>query len=516
MKNAFKICWLILFTISINLITSCKKDKPIPPMITTTAISDVTYTSAASGGNVSDEGSSVVISMGICWNTSSGPTIQNTATSENVGMGAFVSRITLLIQNTKYYVRAYASNSAGTSYGNEVTFTTNATSTPLLTTTAISSITQSSAAGGGNITSDNGEPVTGRGVCWSLSNNPTIADSKTSDGTGLSTYVSNITGLSEGTLYHIRSYATNLVGTAYGEDLTFTTLARPTLTTSTISSITLSSAISGGNITSNGGTAVIERGICWNTNSNPTISDIKISNGSGEGIYSCILTDLMPNSACHVRAYATNSVGTNYGNELIFKTYTISDFDNNYYYSVIIGTQTWMTENLRTTHYNNGIAIPLVTDNTQWNNLTTPAFCWYNNDEVSNKKTYGALYNWYSASSANLCPIGWHVPTDSEWTTLLDYLGGSVGAANKLKETGTTHWGYLNAGVNNETGFTAVPAGDRGNNGIFGNKTLGAFIWHPGEFTTWSGQITYIQDTPDAYIEPFMKEFGASIRCLKN
>ena len=118
----------------------------------------------------------------------------------------------------------------------------------------------------------------------------------------------------------------------------------------------------------------------------------------------------------------------------------VQDIDGNNYLTVTIGTQIWMAENLRTTKYNDGTAIPLVTDNTTWANLTTPAYCWYNNDAKTNGSTYGALYNWYSVNTKKLCPTGWHVPNDTEWTTLTTYLGGTAVAGGKLKETGTAHW----------------------------------------------------------------------------
>ncbi|HZY25121.1 MAG TPA: hypothetical protein VFE71_04795, partial [Bacteroidales bacterium] len=225
MKSIFTFCGIIFIILSINLLSSCKKDKssPTPPAITTAAITDINYTTATSGGNVTDEGSSAVLSMGICWNTSPNPVIQNSKTSENVGLGPFVSSISELIQNTKYYVRAYATNSVGTSYGNEVSFTTTANSIPVLTTTTVTSINLYTAISGGNISSDGGSAVTGRGVCWSIINNPTISNSKTSDSLGSGVFISKITGLSKGTTYHVRSYATNSIGTSYGLDLSFST-----------------------------------------------------------------------------------------------------------------------------------------------------------------------------------------------------------------------------------------------------------------------------------------------------
>jgi len=138
---------------------------------------------------------------------------------------------------------------------------------------------------------------------------------------------------------------------------------------------------------------------------------------------------------------------------------TMTDRDGNVYTSVTIGTQTWMVENLKTTKYKDGTDIPLVTDDTEWANLNTPGYCWYNNDAATYKNSYGALYNWYAVSTGKLCPTGWHVPTDAEWTTLTTYLGGESVAGGKLKELGTTHWTTPNTGATNETGFAALPGG---------------------------------------------------------
>jgi hypothetical protein len=224
MKYLLKISGLILFILLFNLFNSCKKDKPTTPSITTTAVTEISYTSSISGGNVTNEGSSPVLSIGICWNTSPAPTVENSKTVQSGASGVFVSNMTQLSNNTKYYVKAYATNSAGTSYGNEVSFTTLEDAIPLLTTATIDSVKGSSAISGGNIIIDNGQPVTARGVCWNTTNNPTISDSKTTDGVGTGTFISKITGLSKGTTYHVRSYATNSVGTSYGEDLSFTTV----------------------------------------------------------------------------------------------------------------------------------------------------------------------------------------------------------------------------------------------------------------------------------------------------
>jgi uncharacterized protein (TIGR02145 family) len=239
----------------------------------------------------------------------------------------------------------------------------------------------------------------------------------------------------------------------------------PTLSTTAASSITTTSATSGGNVISDGGATVTARGVCWSTNQNPTIDNSKTSNDIGTGSFTSNLTGLTANTIYYVRAYATNSMGTAYGNQVTFKTTTdvetntVTDIDGNIYHTVTIGTQVWMVENLKTTKYRNGDPIPNVTGNA-WAALTTGAYCWYNNDAATYKATYGALYNWYAvADSRNIAPTGWHVPTDAEWTTLTTFLGGESVAGGKLKETGTNHWTSPNTGATNETGFTALPGG---------------------------------------------------------
>jgi len=146
---------------------------------------------------------------------------------------------------------------------------------------------------------------------------------------------------------------------------------------------------------------------------------------------------------------------------------TVADADGNLYQTVTIGTQTWMSENLKTTKYKDGTSIQFVNDSAAWSHLSTPGYCWYNNEESGYGNTYGGLYNWYVVETGNLCPTGWHVPTDAEWSTLTDHIGGESVAGGKLKESGTTHWISPNTGATNETGFTALPGGHRSRNGIF-------------------------------------------------
>jgi uncharacterized protein (TIGR02145 family) len=195
----------------------------------------------------------------------------------------------------------------------------------------------------------------------------------------------------------------------------------------------------------------------------------------------------------------------------------IKDIDGNIYKTVRIGSQTWMAENLKTTKYNDGTAIPLVTDDNAWESLTTPAYCWHKNDATANKNTYGALYNWDAVNTNKLCPSGWHVPTDAEWASLTTYLKGDSVAGGNLKETGITHWKNPNTGATNESGFTALPAGYRDYDGTFGGVGDGGFWWSSTDYTASNGSsrdMTY--DGSSVHRSYGDKQDGFSIRCLKD
>jgi hypothetical protein len=202
-----------------------------------------------------------------------------------------------------------------------------------------------------------------------------------------------------------------------------------TVLTAEVDKITITSAICGGKITDEGSGTVISRGVCWSTEYEPTIDDNKTTDGEGVVTFSSTISDLIAETTYYVRAYATNSAGTGYGVERRFKTYdteAITDIDGNYYNTVTIssqvrkaenaiGSQVWIAENLRVTKYSDGTDIPLVTDNSEWWNLSTGAYCWYDNDYDIYGRVYGALYNQYAVSTKKLCPLGWHVPTLEEW-----------------------------------------------------------------------------------------------------
>jgi uncharacterized protein (TIGR02145 family) len=197
---------------------------------------------------------------------------------------------------------------------------------------------------------------------------------------------------------------------------------------------------------------------------------------------------------------------------------TVADYDGNVYRTVKIGTQTWMVENLKVTHYRNGDPIPNVTDNAEWIALTTGAYCWYNNDEAANKDIYGALYNWYAVETGNLCPTGWHVPIDAEWTTLINFLSGEAVAGGKLKEMGMTHWNNPNTGATNISGFTALPGGYLVEGGLFFYDVgQDGYWWSSTEYNTalaMDRHMFYNDSNVVSYHDN--KEYGFSVRCVKD
>jgi uncharacterized protein (TIGR02145 family) len=193
------------------------------------------------------------------------------------------------------------------------------------------------------------------------------------------------------------------------------------------------------------------------------------------------------------------------------------DIEGNRYKTVKIGNQVWMAENLRTGTFNDGTTIPQVADATAWENLTTSGYCWFNNDHTTYGAVYGALYNWYTVNTGKLCPNGWHVPTDAEWTTLTTYLGIESVAGGKMKETGTTHWRSPNTGATNESGFSALPGGGRYGSGNFGSVGYYGYWWSSMEGSTdyaYGRGLGCYDASVGRYYDG--KGTGFSVRCLRD
>ncbi|MCD4795524.1 MAG: T9SS type A sorting domain-containing protein [Bacteroidales bacterium] len=193
-----------------------------------------------------------------------------------------------------------------------------------------------------------------------------------------------------------------------------------------------------------------------------------------------------------------------------------TDGDSYHYSTVKIGTQTWMGENLRATHYNDGTLLPNVTNGSTWINLTTPAYCWFDNNYEEYGTIYGALYNWFVVTeSKNICPVGWHIPSDQEWATLMDYLGGETVAGGKLKQTGTEYWNSPNTGANNESGFTGLPGDLRFTDGNFTFVGVNGYFWTSTE-TNGTDAWYYVLNTNQSGLFYYDRDKirGHSIRCI--
>ena len=317
--------FLVVATLFVVACTKEKSDVRLPQKLATTQVLNIKSDSALVVGYVLAEGDGFT-ERGICYNTAAAPTIANNKIvyTGQLTTAAFKVKVGGLKYATKYYARAYATGANGTVYGDEYSFTTLSVA-PFLTTTVASAITGTTATSGGNVTDNGGEAVTARGVCWGIAHNPTIADSKSSDGTGSGTYPSSLTNLLGKTTYYVRAYATNKIGTGYGPEITFTTLvAVPTLTTTAITNVTAAGASSGGNITLSGGDAILERGVCWSTTANPMVTNSHTTDGTATGIFTSALTGLSVATTYHVRAYAKNSAGYGYGQDVFFMTFPVA------------------------------------------------------------------------------------------------------------------------------------------------------------------------------------------------
>ena len=407
-----------------------------------------------------------------------------------------------------------------------------------VSTADITEITTTSAKCGGDISDDGNSFVTQRGICWNTSPNPTINNQYTSDGNGSGSYSSTLSGLVEGVTYYVRAYAINSMGTAYGEEKNFITgttppppTNKPTVTTNAVSNISATSATCGGNVTSDGNSAVTAKGVCWSTSQNPTITNNKTNDGQGLGAFTSNITGLTTATSYYVRAYATNSNGTSYGEQRSFTPGAFIDSrDGNVYRTVEIGSQVWMAENLAYLP-----SVNMVADGSEDAAGSYYYVYGYDGTNVADAKatgdyaTYGVLYNWTAAmdgeasSTTNpsgiqgVCPAGWHVPSDAEWTELTDYLGETV-AGGKLKETGTTHWASPNTGATNETGFTALPGGNRfSSGGTFDGAVWSGYWWsatEPNATSAWARNMGHYYSNVDR--DNYPKYFGFSVRCVKD
>lgn len=297
-----------------------------------------------------------------------------------------------------------------------------------------------------------------------------------------------------------------------------------------------------------GQNAVSAAGICWSTSPNPTVSGLHTTEvvSVTATSFTSTLSPLSANTTYYARAYATDSNGTVYGTQISFNTlnilYTsgggVTDIDGGHYDSVKLNGVEWMKKNLEVTKYKNGDDIPQVTDVTQWEALTTGAWCYYEND-TANGPIYGKLYNWYAITDPRgLAPAEWHIPTDTEWSNLATFLGGENEAGSKLKENSTTStWDVTTNYATNQSGFTAVPAGTGYLNyhlpapvvppapapalaDLFKGKTKVTYWWSATTTGSTASDIVWsrnVNSSTDQLVRSgAIKSSGLSVRCVKN
>ena len=523
---------LIPVLLAIGFALSCSKDKDNTPTSAnpeeatsrTDSVGSITFTSAKVYSTIVSEGKSAVAANGIVWGPAPNPTtFNNIIPAKGFGKGSFTTDIKDLSEGTKYYVRTYATNSIGTSYSEQKEFTTRPKTIPIVSTAPITDISTFTAKGGGAVSDTGSGQIMERGLVWSKSQNPTIASAgKVGSGSGTGNFSGEIVGLEANTIYYIRAYAINSAGEGYGQEVSFTTLFErvPTVNTTIITEVGSFKANGGGSIIDTGSTSLTERGIVWSKSQNPTIASAgKVVSGSGTGNISGVIVGLEANTIYYLRAYAINSVGVGYGEQLSFKTKERKiDVDGNAYGLVSIGSQVWLTENLKTTKYLNGDLIGSTSNEAEWNNSTTGLFY-----AVSRPEGYGNLYNAIAVKDARkLCPAGTHLPSNIEWQTLFNSLGDSAMAAMKLKTT--TGWDAVSGNGTNSSGFSALPAGyfytylSGGLNSRYENSNKITAYWALASGPAFLNGLTFAAFDNSARVgtesDPPVFKAGNSVRCI--
>lgn len=363
------------------------------------------------------------------------------------------------------------------------------------------------------------------GLTISYGSSVTATQSPLNGNTNINVSV-GITGLTAGITYHYRIKTINSMGTTNSDDITFTTSGQaPSVTTLPATNIYLTGSTLNGTVNANYISSVVsfEYGTTTNYGSTTTAKQSP-AEGSEISNVNAAVSNLSGGTTWHYRIKGENQLGTNYGNDVAFTTpasggSTVTDVEGNVYNTITIATQTWMAENLKTGKYNNGDLIGTTSPaNLDLTYATSPEYQWAYEGNESNVTINGRLYTWYAISdSRGVCPTGWHIPTDAEWTTLTNALGDETIAGAKLKETGFIHWRTPNTGATNATGFTALPGGFRDNDGTF--FYLGTYgrwwsITEDQSIYIWYRFMTYT--SINVFREHSYKRGGLSVRCLKD
>lgn len=511
-------------------ITTLKAGKP---RVSSSSLSDITLTSAVCGGTIESDSGYAVTASGICWDTDNqfnenqclGKAI-NTSGNSN-----FSLNITGLSDGTIYYVKAYANNLKGTGYG-EIRMFSSATNTlPTVTTNEVTDITNNTATCGGNVTNGGGSTVSARGIIWNITDNPTLQDhiNYTFDWQGLGPFINFIGGLLPGTTYYVRAYATNISGTAYGDVKSFTTSSDatlPALTSASVTNITSSSAITGGNVLDSGGATVNARGVSWSTSQNPTLNDNYTTDGSGTGTFVSNLTGLYPTTTYYVRAYATNSQGTAYGIQVSFTTTSngfvcgdiltinhiagdLSPVNKTVNYGTVETDLTgsnkcWITQNLGSDRQ----ALSAIDDSE-----ASAGWYWQFNRKQGYKhdgssRTPNTIWESYINENNDWLPAndpcsillgnGWRLPINTEWE-----IANATGGWDNYNET------YASVLKLSATGYLL------NNNGELNSRGSGGFYWSSSQGSSLNGRNLYFNNGVSNMGSNY-KAGGFTIRCLRD
>lgn len=390
---------------------------------------------------------------------------------------------------------------------------------PKVGETLISNIGDTSAFASSVIIDAGSDAILARGFVWDNSGYPEINTGTIFNaGEGSGTFSATLDILEPSVHYYVRGYATNSIGTGYGSLFDFWTMGPPRVETKRVQEIIGEKATICGNFLFDGGEVVEEMGLCWGTDSLPSVDGTHIAlEMAADSTFSITISELLPLTTYFVRSYAKSIKGLSYGNVIEFNTFgpTIVDIDGNTYETVNIGQKMWTASNLRVTKYNDGTPIVQVSDNDEWGTTTIPAWSYFDNNS-DNASIYGLLYNWYAVKEKNICPEGWEVADDDDWKQLRSFLGAN--AAFSLKSFNPTYWISVDENTNT-TNFSAVGNGNRDEQGKFVGLKRDAMWWTMTEVGS-NGTGAWMWETSASSSglvrSSYSKNRGSAIRCVKN